>query len=93
METWLTVVAAQAKALREVGVRSLELPGVLRLELDEAPPVAYQQPTGGSVRTIDMAGGDDDEPTGDLSDPLNDPTTFPSGRVPGFQRPRRGEAD
>ncbi len=88
METWLTVVAAQAKALREVGVRSLELPGVLRLELDDAPPVANPQPAdGSSVRTIDIAGD------GDLSDPLNDPTTFPSGRVPGFQRPRRGEAD
>jgi hypothetical protein len=89
IDAWLRLVAERAAELRSTGVRKLELPGVLCLELDEYVPAPQAQPAeqGTSVRTIDISGD------ADLADPLNDPATYPGGKVPGFERPRRREVD
>ena len=81
--TLLDLVVEKAKALREAGVIELEIPHVLRIELD---PHADAQPTAPArgVVEIDLF---------DNSDPLNDPTTYgrSDGRVPGFQMPSAAE--
>jgi hypothetical protein len=72
---WLDLLIRKAPALRDAGVKRIDLKGVV-VELTErdAPAVA------------DTA-SDEEHP--DMMDPLEDPSTY-GGRVPSFRR-QRGE--
>lgn len=81
--TLLDLVAAKARELRSAGVRQLELPNLIRIELDapDAGPLVEAR----GVVEMNVAGDED------LSDPLNDPATFGrrDGKLPGFQLRKR----
>lgn len=79
----LDIIATKAPALRDAGVRTLEVAGI-RMELDppERGAVEVAAPTFDYVDATDY------------SDPLNDPTTF--GRtsgLPGFGKPDPEDVD
>jgi hypothetical protein len=77
---WLLLLAEQAPALRAAGVLSVSIDGAAATFLPAEAAIAMAAaPTADDQRPR--------EPTGDLTDPLNDPATF-GGTLPGYVRER-----
>lgn len=72
----LTLIAERATELRAVGVRRVELPGLV---LELAPGEAAEPSSAAIVPPLELV----EDP-----DPLNDPVTFArrDGSIPGFKR-------
>lgn len=69
------LMIARAADLRAAGITSLSLDGIAVTLAAAAPEEPEAEP------------GDDSPP--EPIDPLNDPSTYPGGKVPGFTRPKK----
>lgn len=77
----LDLLIARAPALHAAGVTSLSIDGLSATLAPPPPPLDLR----GTVVP------DDDLPTHDHRDALNDPSLYGRGRVPGFKRPSKNE--
>lgn len=77
----IDAIISRAPDLRRAGITELSV-GDLRLVVG-TPWI--DPPTVTDARGLVVA---PDAPPPEAVDPLNDPSTYPGGRVPGFQRPK-----
>lgn len=81
----IDLVIERAPALAAAGVTSLTVDGTLSITL--APPTGPTDLRGLQMPDTDEGAG----PPPTHIDPMQDPSTYPGGRVPGFTRPPRSE--
>ena len=79
----LDLLISKAPALHAAGITSLTLDGAFTVTLQQ-PPAPLD------LRGVEVP-NDDETPTHEHRDALNDPSSYGRGRVPGFKRPPKNE--
>lgn len=90
----LDAILERAPKLHAAGIKSLSFEG---LSVELGTPTYWSTASEGELdreiekRARAREGAAADDPA-DTSDPMNDPATYPGGRVPGYQRPKKEQS-